>query len=165
MFARLFAHPGNQGRAGLARPATEDDRLRIEQRGDGDDRSREVLDHRLRGAREASFRARPRERLCCAQLLSGDAADALSDRLLSHDCGEVLAPLSAKEGQLTRLAAGEVGPSVETAIKKHPRADAGAQREKHEALQAGGGAAPLLAEGAAVRVALDEHRNAVTSFE
>ena len=56
-------------------------------------------------------------------------------------------------------------PSIEAAIEEQTGADAGAQRKKDEGVHLGGGPAPLLAEGAAARVALDEDRNAVAFFE
>src|SRR5439155_7401605 len=163
--ADFFAHSGQQRRARIARPATEDDRLRIEQRADGGDGSRELFDRRLRGSREPALAARPRESLRGVELLAGGAADAPPDCVLAHDLGEILARPSAKERQLPCLAAGEVRPSIELAVEKQTGADAGAEGEEDERVHSGGGAAPLLAQGAAVRVALDEDRNAVAFLE
>ena len=56
-------------------------------------------------------------------------------------------------------------PSIELAVEKQAGADAGAEGEEDKGAHSRGGAAPLLAQGAAVRVALDENRNAVAFLE
>ena len=152
----------------LAGTSAEEDRLRIEQRGDGRDRRAQVRHHWLGGTLQAALRRGALQRLRRAQSFASGAPDHLLDRPLPHDVrdpGRALAALVAGKGHLAHFSGREMHAAMDGAVQEHSCADSRPQGEEDEVVQVPGGAEPLLAQRTAIRIALDEHGDAVALLE
>src|SRR5207245_573780 len=152
----------------LARASPEEDGLRIEQRGDGGDGRAQVRHHWPRGARQAALRRGTLERLCRAQLLARGTPHHLLDRPLPEDVRDsrrLLAARVARKSHLADFSGGEVHAAMDRAVQEHTGADSRAESQEDEVVQVPRGAEPLLAQGAAIRVTLDEHGDSIALLE
>ncbi len=150
---------------GLGGAATDDDRLRIEQGGDGDDGHRQVVSHLIGHDRQRRIPLRLSDDLGRAQVRAGRLLRPAPQRLAADQLRQVALAAAvlpqelAPDHQVAELAGGVMGAPIELPIEDDSDPDPGAEGQEGKAGQVPRGPAPALAEGRHIGVMVDDHRN------